>query len=72
MLVNLDPMAPADVWNAAARKCWTRELEDLKTYGVRMREDVTRDQFTRSHLRLAACGWLGAFGLRPSSKKERR
>ena len=43
LLVNLDPMAPASEWNAAARKCWPRELEDLKTYGVRMRENVMRD-----------------------------
>jgi hypothetical protein len=43
MLVSLDPMASAEVWNAAARKCWPRELEDLKTYGARMRENVMRD-----------------------------
>jgi len=43
LLVNLDPMAPASEWNAAARKCWPRELEDLRTYGVRMRENVMRD-----------------------------
>ncbi len=43
LLVSLDPMAPADVWNAAARKCWPRELEDLKTYGARMRENVMQD-----------------------------
>jgi hypothetical protein len=43
MLVNLDPMAPSAEWNAAAKRCWPRELEDLKTYGVRMRENVTRD-----------------------------
>jgi hypothetical protein len=24
LLVNLDPMAPASEWNAAARKCWPR------------------------------------------------
>lgn len=43
LLVNLDPMAPSAEWNAAAKRCWPRELEDLKTYGVRMRENVTRD-----------------------------
>jgi len=43
LLENLDPMAPASEWNAAARKCWPRESEDLRTYGVRMRENVIRD-----------------------------
>ena len=28
MLVSLDPMAQAREWNAAAKKCWPRELED--------------------------------------------
>ena len=43
LLVNLDPMAPADVWNKAASKCWPRELEDLKTYGARMKAHILRD-----------------------------
>jgi len=43
MLVSLDPIAPVTEWNAAARKCWPRELEDLKIYGARMRENVMRD-----------------------------
>jgi hypothetical protein len=42
MLVSLNPMAPASEWNAAAKKCWPRELEDLKTYGARMRENLMR------------------------------
>ncbi len=42
-LVNLDSMASAEVWNAAAKKCWPREVEDLKTYGARMRMHVLRD-----------------------------
>jgi hypothetical protein len=43
MLVSLDTLAPADVWNTTASKCWPRELEDLKTYGARMRFNVLRD-----------------------------
>ena len=43
LLVSLDASAPADVWNMAAAKCWPRELEDLKTYGARMRANVLRD-----------------------------
>ena len=43
LLVNLDPLPPADVWNEAATKCWPRELEDLKTYGTRMRANILRD-----------------------------
>ena len=43
MLVSLDPMAPAREWNAAAKKCWPRLLEDLKTYGTRMRVNVLCD-----------------------------
>lgn len=42
-LVSLDPMVAADIWNAAAKKCWPRELEDLKVYGARMRAHVVRD-----------------------------
>jgi len=42
-LVSLDAMAPADVWNAAASKCWPREVEDLKVYGARMKANVLRD-----------------------------
>src|SRR5882724_8640754 len=43
LLVSLDPMAPAAEWKAAAKKCWPRELEDLKTYGSRMRDNILRD-----------------------------
>ena len=43
MLVSLNPTAPASEWNAAAKKCWPRELEDLKTYGARMRTNVMCD-----------------------------
>jgi hypothetical protein len=42
MLVSLDASASADVWNMAASKCWPLELEDLKTYGARMRANVLR------------------------------
>ncbi|HEY2883936.1 MAG TPA: hypothetical protein VGJ08_01825 [Rhizomicrobium sp.] len=43
MLVSLDAMAPAEVWKEVASKCWPRELEDLKTYGARMKANVLRD-----------------------------
>jgi hypothetical protein len=57
MLVSLDPMAPAEVWNTAAKKCWPRELEDLKTYGARMGANVMRDQdFPRQPHYSAALG----------------
>jgi hypothetical protein len=42
-LACLDALAPANVWNAAAAKCWPRELEDLKIYGARMRANDLRD-----------------------------
>ena len=43
MLADLDPMAAADVWKAAASKCWPREVEDLKVFGARMRANLLRD-----------------------------
>jgi hypothetical protein len=43
MLVSLDTLTPADVWNTAAAKCWPRELSDLKTFGARMRANILRD-----------------------------
>jgi len=43
MLASLDSMAPADVWNEAASKCWPREISDLRTYGTRMTTNVLRD-----------------------------
>ena len=43
LLVSLNAAAPADVWNTAASKCWPRELDDLKVYGARMKENVLRD-----------------------------
>lgn len=43
LLVNLDPMAPADVWNKAASRCWPRELDDLKTFGARVKANILRD-----------------------------
>ena len=43
MLINLDALAPAEVWNAAAARCWPREVEDLKIFGARMRANVLRD-----------------------------
>jgi hypothetical protein len=42
-LVGLDPMATAESWNRAARKCWPRELEDLKLFGPRMQTNILRD-----------------------------
>lgn len=40
LLVSLDSMASSQEWNAAAKKCWPREIEDLKTYGGRMRANI--------------------------------
>jgi hypothetical protein len=43
LLVNLEPMAPAAEWNAAAKRCWPREIGDLKVYGARMRANLLGD-----------------------------
>jgi hypothetical protein len=43
LLCNLDPMASATEWNAAAKRCWPREIEDLKLFGARMQANILRD-----------------------------
>ena len=42
-LVCMDLSVSASDYAKQAAKCWPRELEDLKTYGARMRANILRD-----------------------------